>query len=120
MTNQVAPSCTPKLHATQRLSSGDATTAGEAQPQGPAAPGERPGFERHFASRVCGDSFRGEGTRRTKSPSARAAVAVLNVGGTHDRVHQEALRIDKDVPFLALDLRASLVSAPVSRSSRAS
>ena len=37
-----------------------------------------------------------------------AAVAVLNVGGRHDGVHQEALRIDENVPFLALDFLAGL------------
>src|SRR5208337_4464821 len=43
----------------------------------------------------------------------RAAVAVLNVGGMHDRVHQEALRIDKNVPLLALDLLACIVTARI-------
>ena len=40
----------------------------------------------------------------------RTAVAVLNVGGMHDRVHQEALRIDKNVALLALDLLARIVA----------
>ena len=39
----------------------------------------------------------------------RAAVAVLNVGGVHDGVHQEALRIDENVPLLALDLLARVI-----------
>jgi hypothetical protein len=39
----------------------------------------------------------------------RAAVAILNVGGMHDGVHQQALRIDEDVTLLALDLLASVV-----------
>ena len=43
----------------------------------------------------------------------RAAVAVLNVGGMHDRVHQEALRIDKDVALLALDLLARIVAGRI-------
>src|SRR5208282_3349936 len=40
----------------------------------------------------------------------RAAVAVLEVGGVHDRVHQQALGIDEDVPLLALDLLARVVA----------
>ena len=43
----------------------------------------------------------------------RAAVAILNVGGMHDRVHQEALRIDKNVPLLALDLLACIVTGRI-------
>ena len=45
----------------------------------------------------------------------RAAVAVLNVGGVHERVHQETLRIDEDVPLLALDLLARVVAMRVVR-----
>jgi len=40
----------------------------------------------------------------------RAAVAVLNVCGVHERVHQQALRIDEDVPLLALDLLARVIA----------
>ena len=43
----------------------------------------------------------------------RAAVAIQNVGGMHDRVHQEALRIDKNVPLLALDLLACIVTGRI-------
>jgi len=39
-----------------------------------------------------------------------AAIAVLNVGGMHDGVHQEALRVDENVPLLALDLLARIVA----------
>ena len=35
-----------------------------------------------------------------------AAVAILDVGGMDDGVHQEALRIDKDVALFAFDLLA--------------
>ena len=38
-----------------------------------------------------------------------ATVAVLNVGGVHDGVHQQALRIDEDVTFLAFDLLAGVI-----------
>ena len=45
----------------------------------------------------------------------RAAVAVLDVGGVHDGVHQQALRIDEDVPLLALDLLACIVARRINR-----
>ena len=47
----------------------------------------------------------------------RPAVAVLDVGGVHDGVHQQALRIDEDVPLLALDLLARVVARRVNRRS---
>ena len=34
----------------------------------------------------------------------RAAIAILNVGGVHDGVDQQALRVDENMPLLALDL----------------
>ena len=43
----------------------------------------------------------------------RAAVAVLNVGGGDDGVHQEALRIDQNVSLLALDFLACIVARRV-------
>ena len=53
--------------------------------------------------------------RKTRNEQARhqqrAAVAVLDVGGVDDRVHQQALRIDEDVALPALDL-FSLQSEP--------
>ena len=39
-----------------------------------------------------------------------ATVAILNVGGMHDGVHQEALRINEDMPLLAFDLLACIIS----------
>ena len=45
----------------------------------------------------------------------RAAVAVLDVGGVDDRMHQQALRIDEDVPLLALDLLARIVTRRINR-----
>ena len=38
-----------------------------------------------------------------------AAVAVLNVGGVHDGVDQQALRVDEDMALLALDLLACVI-----------
>ena len=42
-----------------------------------------------------------------------AAVAVLNVLWMNDRVKQETYRIDKDVPFLAIDLLARVVTVGI-------
>jgi hypothetical protein len=32
-----------------------------------------------------------------------ATVAILNTGGMNDRVQQQTLHVDEDMPFLALD-----------------
>jgi hypothetical protein len=42
-----------------------------------------------------------------------AAIAILNVGSVNDGVHQQALRIDKDVALFAFDFLARIVSASV-------
>jgi hypothetical protein len=42
-----------------------------------------------------------------------AAIAVLNISGMHDGVHQEALRVDENVPLLAFDLLARIVAMRV-------
>ena len=50
-----------------------------------------------------------------------AAIAVLNVGGVDDGVHQQALGIDKDVALPAFDFlpasypQASMLSPPFQR-----
>src|SRR5262245_51464044 len=36
-----------------------------------------------------------------------------DIGGMHDGVHQEALRVDENVPLLALDLLARIVAVRV-------
>ena len=52
--------------------------------------------------------------KRMKAEQGRhqqdAAVAVLNVGGVHDGVHQQALRVDEDMAFLAVDLLARVIA----------
>ena len=40
----------------------------------------------------------------------RAAVAILNVSGMNDGMNQQALRIDENVPLLALDLLSRVVA----------
>ena len=44
-----------------------------------------------------------------------AAVAILNVSGMNDGMNQQALRIDENVPLLALDL-LSVVARRINRS----
>src|SRR5271165_3698979 len=53
-----------------------------------------------------------EGAKQARHDE-RAAVAVLDVGGVHDRVHQEALRIDKDMSLLAVDFLARVVAGRI-------
>jgi hypothetical protein len=45
----------------------------------------------------------------------RAAVAVLKVGGMHDRVQNQALRVYEQMPLLALDLLARIVAVRIDR-----
>ena len=45
----------------------------------------------------------------------RAAITILNVGGVHDGVDQQALRVDKNVPLLALDVLSRVVTRQINR-----
>ena len=47
------------------------------------------------------------------SPYKNAAIAILNVSWVDDSVHQQALRVDKDMTLLAFDFLARIVSASV-------
>ena len=66
---------------------------------------------------------KGEQAEQRRQQS-QAAVAILNVGGGDDAMQEQALRIDKNVPFLALDqlarVKAGRIDArpPFLRSSR--
>ncbi len=44
-----------------------------------------------------------------------AAVTVLQVGGMDNGLHQQALRVDEDVPLLSFDLLASVVARRIDR-----
>src|ERR1700677_1972691 len=46
----------------------------------------------------------------------RAAVAILNVSSMNDGMNQQALRIDENVPLLALDLLSRVVARRINRS----
>jgi hypothetical protein len=45
----------------------------------------------------------------------RAAIAILNVGGVHDGVDQQTLRVDENMPLLALDLLSCVVTRRIDR-----
>jgi hypothetical protein len=45
-----------------------------------------------------------------------AAVAILNVSGMNDGMNQQALRIDENMPLLALDLLSRIVARRINRS----
>ena len=45
-----------------------------------------------------------------------AAVAILNVSGMNDGMNQQALRIDENMPLLALDLLSRVVARRINRS----
>ena len=45
----------------------------------------------------------------------RTTIAILNVGGVHDGVDQQALRVDENVPLLALDLLSRVVTRRIDR-----
>ena len=44
-----------------------------------------------------------------------ATIAILNVGGVHDGVDQQALGIDENMPLLALDLLSRVVTRRIDR-----
>jgi hypothetical protein len=45
-----------------------------------------------------------------------AAVPILNVSGMNDGMNQQALRIDENMPLLALDLLSRIVARRINRS----
>jgi hypothetical protein len=45
-----------------------------------------------------------------------STVAVLHVGAMHEGVHQQALRIDEDMAFLAFDLLARVIAVRIAAS----
>jgi len=44
-----------------------------------------------------------------------AAVTVLDISGVHDGMHQQAVRIDKNVPLLAFDFLSRVVTGRINR-----
>ena len=45
----------------------------------------------------------------------RTAIAILDIGGVHDGVDQQALRVDENMPLLALDLLSRVVTRRINR-----
>ena len=63
----------------------------------------------HHRRRVSGERIEAE----RRGHQERTAVAILDIGGMHDGVHQEALRVYENVPLLALDLLARIVAVRI-------
>lgn len=57
----------------------------------------------------------GEQTARSPVEDEPRAIAVLDVGGMDNDIQQEPERIDKNVPFAALDLLARVITLRIDR-----
>ena len=69
------------------------------------------------ASVTVGEQFPEKGKQTEQGRQQReTAVAILNVGGGDDAVQQQALRIDQNMPLLALDQLAGIEAVAVDAS----
>ena len=80
--------------------------------------GCRPGRgERPALIGAVGEQFPEKGKQTEQGRQQReTAVAILNVGGGDDAVQQQALRIDQNMPLLALDQLAGIEAVAVDAS----
>ena len=80
--------------------------------------GCRPGRgERPALVGAVGEQFPEKGKQTEQGRQQReTAVAILNVGGGDDAVQQQALRIDQNMPLLALDQLAGIEAVAVDAS----
>ena len=70
----------------------------------------------HLTTRIgaVGEQFPEKGKQTEQGRQQReTAVAILNVGGGDDAVQQQALRIDQNMPLLALDQLAGIEAVAV-------
>ena len=66
---------------------------------------------------AVGEQFPEKGKQTEQGRQQReTAVAILNVGGGDDAVQQQALRIDQNMPLLALDQLAGIEAVAVDAS----
>ena len=81
-------------------------------------PGCRPGPVKDRALiGAVGEQFPEKGKQTEQGRQQReTAVAILNVGGGDDAVQQQALRIDQNMPLLALDQLAGIEAVAVDAS----
>ena len=63
-----------------------------------------------------GQPGREQGPEKGKRQQRETAVAILNVGGGDDAVQQQTLRIDQNMPLLALDQLAGIEAVAVDAS----
>ena len=77
----------------------------------PAAGGAQPGLEVGALVPTVSIELQQEGVQaEQRAHQHHPAVAVLDVGGVNDGLHQQALGVDQDVPLLAFDLLAGVVA----------
>ena len=65
---------------------------------------------------AVGEQFPEKGKQTEQGRPRETAVAILNVGGGDDAVQQQALRIDQNMPLLALDQLAGIEAVAVDAS----
>ena len=65
---------------------------------------------------AVGEQFPEKGKQTELGRQRETAVAILNVGGGDDAVQQQALRIDQNMPLLALDQLAGIEAVAVDAS----
>lgn len=79
-----------------------------------AARGAQPGLEVRPLIPAIGIELQQEGAEAEQRPHQQhAAIAVLDVGGMDDRLHQQALGVDQGMALLASDLLARVVARRV-------
>ena len=77
--------------------------------------GQRIGEDRPLIGAVGEQFFEIGEPAKQRRQQQNAAVAVLDVGGMNDGLHQQALRIDQDVPLLALDFLSCIEPVRIDR-----
>src|SRR3954447_17442914 len=70
---------------------------------------------RSLVSAIGGERHQKRIAREEHGHQPNAPVAILDMGGVHDRVHQQALRVDEKVTLLAFDPFTRIVARRVDR-----
>ena len=79
-----------------------------------AARGAQPGLEVRPLIPAVGIELQQEGVEaEQRAHQQHATIAVLDVAGMDDRLHQQALGVDQDMALLAFDLLARVVARRV-------
>jgi hypothetical protein len=76
--------------------------------------GSRPGAElRALAAAISAQFHQTRIQAKQGGQHQHATVAVLNIGGMHDRMQQQAYRVDQDMPLPAFDLLARVIAVRI-------